>query len=167
MHSARCDRLAKLLRADGAGSSRYLPTMDGRVGVDDFLAGGRQVEELYALAEDELRELPPEPKAKRAAALPTAYLLDVIERLLRRFVRFPADEDGATHGSVALALFVMHSWAIEAAQATPYMLVSRPRSGRGRRACLRCRARRPRARPGGQHDRGRRVPGDRAVGSRR
>jgi hypothetical protein len=124
------ERLAKLLRAKGAAVSFvYLPTTEGKIGVDDYLAGGGTVEDLYALAEDELREPPPEEKPKQQAALPTAYLLNVIERLVRRFVHFPSE-----HEPVALALFVAHTYALAAAQATPYMLVVSPekRSGKTR-----------------------------------
>jgi len=124
------ERLAKLLSGKGAAVSFvYLPTIDGRIGVDDCLAAGHPVEDLYALAETELREPPPECKPKRASALPTSYLLAVVEKLLRRFVRFPSE-----HEPIALALFVLHTWALEAAQATPYILVVSPekRSGKTR-----------------------------------
>ena len=107
----------------------YLPTDNGKVGVDDFLANGGTVEELYALATDELREPPPEPRPKRTAALPTAYLLDVIEALFRRFVRF-----SSKHEPTVLALFTLHTHALSAARATPYLLVISPekRSGKTR-----------------------------------
>jgi hypothetical protein len=107
----------------------YLPEDEGKVGVDDYLAAGHTVDELYALARDELIELPPEPKPRRAAALPTMMLLGAVEKLVRRFVRFPSE-----HEPAALALFVLHTWALDAAQATPYVLVVSPekRSGKTR-----------------------------------
>jgi hypothetical protein len=123
-------RLAGKLRAKGADVwFVYLPTTVGKIGVDDYLANGATVEQLYALAEHELRPPPEEEKPKRAAALPTAYLLNVIARLLCRFVRF-----SSTHEPAALALWVLHTWALEAAQATPYVLVVSPekRSGKTR-----------------------------------
>jgi hypothetical protein len=87
------EQLGKLLAGRGAIVHYvYLPEDDGKIGVDDFLAG-HTVSEVYALAEDGLRELPPEPQAPRAPALPAVTLLDVVERFLQRFVRFPA---GAT-----------------------------------------------------------------------
>ena len=64
------ERAAKLLSSRGAVVLFvYLPTTwEGRVGVDDWLARGGTVEQLYAIAEDVLRELPPEPKPKRAVS---------------------------------------------------------------------------------------------------
>jgi hypothetical protein len=107
----------------------YLPTDNGKVGVDDFLANGGKVEDLYALAETELRDPPSEPEPKRDPALPTAQLLAVIEKLLGRFVRFPSG-----HEPVALALFTLHTYALDAATSTPYILVISPekRSGKTR-----------------------------------
>ncbi len=55
------ERAAKLLSSRGAVVLFvYLPTTwEARVGVDDWLARGGTVEQLYAIAEDVLRELPP------------------------------------------------------------------------------------------------------------
>jgi hypothetical protein len=118
------------LRARGAETwPVYLPTDHGKVGVDDFLASGGTVEDLYRLAEEELREPPPEPEPERRTASATITLLWEIERHLRRLVRFPSD-----HEFTALALFILHTWVQGAAQATPYILVVSPekRSGKTR-----------------------------------
>lgn len=123
-------RLATYLSARGSiVHFVYLPEDGGKVGVDDYLAAGGTVESLYALAQGELVELPPEPAPKRAPALPTAMLLGAVEKLVRRFVRFPSG-----HERAALALFVLHTYALEAAQTTPYMLIVSPekRSGKTR-----------------------------------
>jgi hypothetical protein len=124
------ERLVGLLGGKGAiVHPVYLPENEGKVGVDDFLAAGHTVDELYALAEDELREAPVAPTPKRRPAWPTAWLLDSVERLLRRYVVFPSE-----HEAVALALYVLHTWALDAAMATPYVLVISPekRSGKTR-----------------------------------
>ena len=107
----------------------YLPTNNGKVGADDFLANGGTVEDLYALAEAELRDPPPEPQPKRATALPTAHLLDVLVHLFTRFARFASE-----HEPVALALFTAHTYALDAAVATPYVFMISPekRSGKTR-----------------------------------
>jgi hypothetical protein len=107
----------------------YLPENEGKVGVDDYLAAGHSVEELYALAEDELRPLPERPQDKRRPAWATGVLLWKIEQLLRRYVRFPS-----SHEPAALALYVLHTWAIEVADVTPYIYVKSPqkRSGKTR-----------------------------------
>jgi hypothetical protein len=129
VHSA-LRALRDYLGARGAEVSFvYLPTDAGKVGVDDFLAGGASVSDLYELAEDELRPAPPEPEPERAPAQPTANLLDVIERLFCRFVRFPSE-----HEAAVLALFTLHTWTLAAARATPYLLLISPekRSGKTR-----------------------------------
>jgi hypothetical protein len=60
---------------------------------------------------------------------PTRLLLDAITELLGRYVVLPGQAD-----SVAVALFVLHTWAINGAHATPYLLVVSPekRSGKTR-----------------------------------
>jgi hypothetical protein len=118
------------LRQRGAETAfAYLPTDNGKLGVDDFLAAGHTVEDLYALAEAQLREPPPEPKPERRPASPTITLLGLVERPLRRFVRFPSD-----HEITVLALVILHTWAQEAAYSTPYILIVSPekRSGKTR-----------------------------------
>ena len=123
--------LAAFLQSKGAiVHFVYLPLDNGKVGVDDFLAkNGPDTGPLYTLAEDRLRELAPEPKRHGPVAWPAMWLLDDVEKLVRRFVRF-----GSEHEPVALALFVLHTWAIDAATATPYVLIVSPekRSGKTR-----------------------------------
>jgi hypothetical protein len=107
----------------------YLPELEEgeKCGLDDFLAAGRTVEELWEYVEEELRP-PPKPRTD-AIIFPTAHLLAAVEKLLRRYVRFPND-----HGPRALALYVLHTWAIDAADATPYIYIPSPqkRSGKTR-----------------------------------
>lgn len=106
----------------------YLPELEPgeKTGLDDYLAE-HPVEELWQHVAETLRP-PPKPKPK-APALPTAKLLTTVESLLRRYVRFP-DE----HGPTALALYALHTHAIDAAHATPYIYVKSPqkRSGKTR-----------------------------------
>lgn len=126
------ERLAKLLAAKGAVVSFvYLPEDDGKVGVDDYLARGHTVDELYRLAEPELRELSLEGTPHRPAAWPVMWALDAIEKLLKRFVLFPSE-----HEPVALALYVAHTYALDAAQATPYMLIVSPEKRAGKTRAL-------------------------------
>ena len=56
-------------------------------------------------------------------------LLDSVEAFIRRFVVFPSE-----HEPVALTLWVAHTWAIDAAQYTPYIVISspEPESGKSR-----------------------------------
>jgi Protein of unknown function (DUF3631)/Domain of unknown function (DUF3854) len=107
----------------------YLPELEPGVkcGLDDFLAA-HPVEELWQYVEGGLRPAP-EPKEKRKPALPAAVLLGAVEKLLRRYVHFPDD-----HGPTALALYVLHTWAIDAVRVTPYIYVKSPqkRSGKTR-----------------------------------
>ncbi len=129
VHSA-LDRIQKYLAAKGARVQFvYLPTTVGKIGVDDYLANGGTVADLHALVEDELRPAPVEEKPKRSPALPTARLLNTLAKLFCRFVRFPTE-----HEPAALALWTLHTYALEAAQATPYLLVVSPekRSGKTR-----------------------------------
>jgi Protein of unknown function (DUF3631)/Domain of unknown function (DUF3854) len=108
----------------------YLPGLEPgeKTGLDDFLAAGNTMEDLWRHVEDVVRP-PPEPREQRRPPLPTAKLLAALERLLRRYVVFP-DE----HGPAALALFALHTWAIDAFDVTPYVYVTSAakRSGKTR-----------------------------------
>jgi hypothetical protein len=126
------ERLARLLTSKGAIVHYvYLPEGEGKIGVDDYLAAGHTVDDLFKLAEDELRSPPAEPKPHRPTAWPAMWLLDSVERLLRRFVRFPSE-----HEVVALALYVLHTHALDAARATPYMLIVSPEKRTGKTRAL-------------------------------
>lgn len=59
----------------------------------------------------------------------TDQLLEQVAAFIERYVRLPGEEELA-----AVALWVLHSWAIEGAHATPYLLVVSPekRSGKTR-----------------------------------
>ena len=124
-------RLAAFLGSRGAALHFvYLPTDNGKVGVDDFLAAhGPDTGPLYARAEHRLRDLPPQAKPHAPVAWPATWLLREVVRLLGRFVRF-----GSAHELAVLALFTLHTWAIDAAIVTPYVLVVSPekRSGKTR-----------------------------------
>ena len=92
-------RLAAYLRQRGARVQFLeLPQDHGKVGVDDYLAGGHTLEDLWQLVADELAPLPAEPAP---TAPPALVLLNLVDRLLRRYVWFPTE-----HHSRTLALWV-------------------------------------------------------------
>jgi Protein of unknown function (DUF3631) len=64
-----------------------------------------------------------------ATQLLTAELIGEVETLLERFIVLPSD-----NAKIALALFVLHTWAFEAAHATPYIIVlsAEKQSGKSR-----------------------------------
>jgi hypothetical protein len=66
----------------------------------------------------------------RSAAVTLANCLDDAVRFLTRFVRFPDPQ----HQPVAVALWVAHTYAIDAAEYTPYMQITGPekRCGKSR-----------------------------------
>jgi len=109
----------------------YLPDLEdgAKCGLDDFLAANN-VADLWQHVADELRALP-EPRDKRRPAQPTGRLLTYVDNLLSRFVHFP---NGGEHARLALALFVFHTHAVDAATVTPYIYVRSPqkRSGKTR-----------------------------------
>lgn len=67
--------------------------------------------------------------AAREPAPDTGELLERIIALVRRFVVLPGEAE-----SLAVALYVLHTWALDGAHATPYLLVISPekRSGKTR-----------------------------------
>jgi hypothetical protein len=61
----------------------------------------------------------------------TAELLDGALEFVRDYVVLPSDEEG-----VALAAWVLHSWASDAGHATPYLIVSSPERRTGKTRLL-------------------------------
>ncbi len=66
-----------------------------------------------------------------ALTLDTAGLLVAVERLVRRFVVLPTPASYLT-----VALFVLHTWAFDAAHATPYLVVESPEKQSGKTRLL-------------------------------
>lgn len=132
------ERLAAFLRARGAHVAFcYLPSGVGgaKVGLDDFLAAGRIVDDLLVFATTELRR-PPEPEVKeRSLALygsppETAALLADVAAFIRRYVVLTDAQ------VMAVALWVLHTWAIEAADVTPYLIITSPEKRTGKTRLL-------------------------------
>jgi hypothetical protein len=86
----------------------------------DGLASARQL--LGRMADDAASVVPPPPPDLEE-------LLDSIDAFVARYVVLPGE-----HEAVAVALFILHTWAIDGAHATPYLLVISPekRSGKTR-----------------------------------
>jgi Protein of unknown function (DUF3631)/Domain of unknown function (DUF3854) len=112
-----------------------LPAGDAgeKVGADDFLAGGHSLQDLVALATE---ELPPPPGAakqeQRDPGLPVdgGQLLLDLSRLARRLVVMTGEQ------ALVYALWVVHTWVPEAFDVTPYLHVLAPtkRAGKTRLA---------------------------------
>jgi hypothetical protein len=128
------ERLGRWLEHRGAELAFvYLPSENGaKVGVDDYLAKHSK-DELLALICRKWRPLASE--GQPAEALPDApllstdELLEAIAQVLDRYVRLLN-----RRAVLAIALWVLHTWALEAAHATPYLAVESPtkRSGKTR-----------------------------------
>jgi hypothetical protein len=132
---AALERIGGFLASKGARVSFvYLPQGDGKLGVDDFIAGGGTVDELRELAEPKLRPRPtPPPEEQPKPAMPTGLLLAAIEQYLERFVRYPSTE---RHELAALALWTAHTWAIDAFDVTPYVYIRSAEKGSGKTRAL-------------------------------
>lgn len=112
---------AKALTTAGVESARLpLPT-------------GTDLADALAAAEDGagwlasvIADLPDTPQA-----VDTAALLGRVEAFVRRFVRLPSDA-----AATALALFVLHTHAIDASEQTPYLLVTSPERQSGKTRLL-------------------------------
>jgi hypothetical protein len=131
---AALEALAGYLESRGAiVHALYLPALGGdeHTGLDDYLAAGHSVDELWRLVEPGIRPLVVLPQRP---PLPTATLLEAVERLIRRFVRF-TDERG-DHELTILALYVLHTYALSAAYATPYLRVRSPAKRAGKTRLL-------------------------------
>ncbi len=130
------ERLGRWLEKRGAEVSfAYLPCgEDGsKVGVDDFLAAGHTREDLLARVVREWRPLPSDARSNgkppEGPLLATEELLRAVAKELDRYVRLPSRK-----AALAIALWVLHTWALDAAHATPYLVVQSPtkRSGKTR-----------------------------------
>lgn len=125
-------KLAAWLESQGAWvNCLYLPAGEKKVGLDDFLATGNSVERLWEYVEQGVRPLVVTPKE---TVLPTGFLLERIENLLRRFVKF-TDERGDAE-ITTLALYVLHTHAFDAAHATPYLHIKSPAKRAGKTRLL-------------------------------
>ena len=102
-----------------------------KTGLDDFLAAGNGREELFALASDTLRPLASDPKSNRkppeGPLLPTAELLSIVARVLDGYVRLPS-----RRAALAIALWTLHTWALDGAHATPYLVIQSPTKRAGK-----------------------------------
>jgi hypothetical protein len=128
------ERLGRFLEHRGAEVAFvYLPSENGaKVGVDDFLAAHGK-EELLALVCREWRplasQLTPAEQVPDSPLLSTDELLKKVSEVLDRYVRLPT-----RRAVLAVSLWVMHTWVIDAAHATPYLTLQSPtkRSGKTR-----------------------------------
>jgi hypothetical protein len=103
----------------------HLPGLPEKQDVTDWLDAGHTVEELLSLVASptEAPEDTPQPASEDGAGL-----LDEVSDFIRRYVVLSPDQVSAT------ALWVIHTHAIDAADATPYLHVTSPekRSGKTR-----------------------------------
>jgi hypothetical protein len=133
---AAVERLGRWLESRGAHLGFvYLPhAADGsKLGVDDFLAEHSR-DELLDRIEEIWRPLPhttvkTEAPAPDVPLRPTAELLRVVGEVLNRYVILPS-----AAARLALALYVLHTWAFDAAHCTPYLVIrsATKRSGKTR-----------------------------------
>jgi Protein of unknown function (DUF3631)/Domain of unknown function (DUF3854) len=138
--SLAMNRLGAALQRRGAAVAyTRLPSGPGgaKVGADDFVAAGRQLDDIVRLSTASA----PEPSAggdRRATPLrhavkapATTPLLERIGVFIRRFVILPSPA-----GYLAVSLFVLHTWAFTAAHATPYAVVESPEKQSGKTRLL-------------------------------
>jgi hypothetical protein len=98
-----------------------LPGLPDKGDVSDWLDQGHTADEVAALVEAAPIWEPP-------AAVDAAALLDDVVAFIRRYVVLSALQ------AVALALWVLHTWVLDAAETTPYLSITSPekRSGKTR-----------------------------------
>jgi hypothetical protein len=92
-------------------------------GADGLLDLRRLLERMAAAAEVDVS------KPDEVIAPDTADVLDEITALVEKYVVLPSEAE-----TIAIALWVAHTWALDGAHATPYLLVTSPekRSGKSR-----------------------------------
>ena len=132
------ERLGRWLESRGAELRFvYLPHGDdgSKLGVDDYLATHDR-DELLACIETEWHPLPSQARQQNNSrpsipAPETMELLGTVGKLIRRFVILPSPASYLT-----VALFVVHTWAFDAAHATPYLVVESPEKQSGKTRLL-------------------------------
>ena len=78
------------------------------------------------------RAVEPEPELPAVVEpVDTTEMLEAVGKLVRRFVVLPSSS-----AYLAVALFVMHTWAFKAAHATPYLVVESPEKQSGKTRLL-------------------------------
>ena len=130
---AHAEKVAKAL--DGVAAT--VEIVEAAEGKDarDHLDAGRGVEEFVRVLHGAPK---PKPVAAPTAAVvpagpprPTAELLEDVLAVLDRYVVLPGEAE-----RIAVALWTLHSWAFEAAHATPYLLVVSPERRAGKTRLL-------------------------------
>ena len=137
------ERLKALLeQRDAQVRVVYLDEVDGeKTGIDDYLAAGGSLDELRDKAEFTLRSPRPEaepaddpvaePEERHEGPLPTlAALLDQLGSFINRYLVMSAEQ------VCFLALWTLHTHAIDAADATPYPDVNSPEPQSGKTLLL-------------------------------
>ena len=131
---AALETLAGYLESRGAHvHALYLPALGGdeRTGLDDYLAAGKTVDDLWRLVEPGVRPLVVVPERP---PLPTAVLLHAVREFIRRFVKFT--DERSEHELAILAAYVLHTYVMGAAHATPYLRVRSPSKRAGKTRLL-------------------------------
>jgi hypothetical protein len=133
-----CARLKALLERQGAEVLVvYLPAPAlTKVGVDDWLADGHKLAELWRYASPDLRCPEPEPTepADTFEDIPDeggADLLDAVADFLRRHVVFTSDAQAA-----AATLWAAHTHALDAFESSPRLAVASPQKQSGKTRLL-------------------------------
>ena len=103
----------------------------------EHLAAGRGAEEFVAVnAMSPADTAPPTEISEPVQLVPALDLLERVQGVLRRYVILPS---AAAYD--AIALYTLHTWAIEAAYATPYLLIVSPEKQAGKSRLARPRSR--------------------------
>ena len=125
-------KLAAWLESQGAVvHTTALPCLNGtKTGLDDYLVD-HSVDQLWEHVEEGVRPLTPQPDE---VVLPTGQLLGAVERLVGRFVWFTPER--REHELAALALWTLHTWALDAATSTGYLYVRAPARESGKTLLL-------------------------------
>lgn len=128
----------------------YLPAGEGgsKVGLDDYFAAGHSVDELLRNGAATLRALPdgadePDPRPSKGCsieledpepageAVAGSELLDEIVALLNKYIVLPS------HAGEAIALWITHTYLMDAFDITPVLALSSPTKRCGKTSLLR------------------------------